>query len=434
MRRTNTIQLPRCHRVIRKAAFCTAVLSGLLATAVMFSPRVRAGGMSTLQIQHDDGILVVEPDQASRVVLNERNGLASADGSLVATSRVKKSRASGAAGSVENSMISVLNGVTGKSLWRASVPGNWRPEAMSVGGNRIVLGDSTISPRHSDIPIGRGMTTLLLLEKGQSPRLITLSGNFVAEAFSASGSQVVLIEHLPAAKPTSYRVRPLDLRTGALLPQQGAVKSQPTPSNPSNPSNPVSNLEATVMQGLRVNQSWSPSGRALYTLYDASPYGDTSAMFVHALNLDSVIATCLPVPESIDAGAGTGSVTWVNEMTLVVVGRRGMATIDARTGATLTTVLQERKGQATVAIAAGGTSIWVATGTTLEEVSLDSLRTIATYRTPQNITGMVPMTYGPLAMLDSTGAIWFAGEGVDKPILRGRVAIKSNSKALLVFP
>lgn len=387
-----------------------------------FPGNARAGGMPTIQIQHDSGVLVVEPDQKSRVVLNERFGLASADGSIIVSSRISSSKRK--PGAEQRSTITVVDGKSAKSQWTTTIGGTWRPEATNVDGTRVVLGDSRISPHHSDIPEGRVSTNLIILAKGESPKPVSLYGNFVAEAFSSDGSQVVLIEHVPSDHPTSYRVRPLDLRTGALLPQQGGVKSTVAAS---------SNLEATVMQGVRLNQSWSQSGNALYTLYDASTYGPTATMFVHALNLDKVVATCLAVPEEIDAGQGHGVVTWVNDNTLAVVGRRGAATIDPRTGALITMVLLDREGQPMASAMAA--SLWVASGTKLEQLNVATLKSVATYVIPNDARGIVPLSYGrPVAVLDKRGSIWYAGPGVERPIKRGRVALPNAKNALLLFP
>ncbi len=397
-------------------------------------PLVAAGGMPTLQIQHARGVAVIEPDRKSRIVLNERFGVTSPDGSLVVTARL------GFAGGAANSTISVRNAKTGSTRWETRVPGRWRPEAVRADGDRIILGDRDISSHHADVPAGRTATVLMFLERGQAPRLIRVAGNLVAEAFSTGGTQVVLIEHLPAERPTSYRVRPLDLPTGRLLPQQGGVKTANTSATASSTATSaatsnvvgVSNLEPTVMQGVRINQSWAATGKALYTLYDATSYGPTAATFVHALDLDKVTATCLAVPEAIDAGAAHGSVLSGDDNTIVVVGRKGIATIDAKTGTTRAVVMSERPGRPS--LAASGASLWVASGDVLEQLNLATLEPVGRYPIPTGARGIVPLSYGPVTLLDSSGTIWFVGPGVAEPIKRGRVSLGTTGGVLLLFP
>jgi hypothetical protein len=116
-------------------------------------------------------------------------------------------------------------------------------------------------------------------------RTIELKGNYEPEAFSTDGGSLFVIEYLPPRRPTSYRVRRLDLRTEDVV--------------------GVYTVDAELqeaMQGTARIQTASPDGRRLYTLYTIDG-GETRHAFIHVLSLDQLWAHCVDLPSNFGAAS-----------------------------------------------------------------------------------------------------------------------------------
>jgi hypothetical protein len=411
-----------CHRSL------IGVIGVALLTTTLSMPSARAGGMPALQIHHR-GVTVIEPDKKSNVVFDAKSGFASPTGSVVASTELKGPETS----------LTVRDGVTGVIRWESKVPGSWRVEAVSVDGKQVLLGDPAASQRLADVPNGRQTTTLSYANSDGSLSVALLPGNFIAEAISADNSTAVMLEFLPAEKPTQYRVVPLDLASGRLGQQAGAWKrvrrGANSPSRASNQSVPARTLDEEIMRGTRLGHSWGSDGTRLYTLYDAST-PEATAVFVHSLDLTAVTAACLAVPEEIDAGQGRGSVVAVNigtDPAVAVVGRAGAVVLDASTGRELARTkfqLQNRP------VLAAGKGLWIGDGKTMYRYDLPSLRTQTheTFKLPAAIVAIASLPYGPAAVLDRNRTLWFAGTGVPQPVRRGAVPRLEGDEVTLVFP
>jgi hypothetical protein len=157
---------------------------------------------------------------------------------------------------------------------------------VSPGGDLVALAP----PRPGDgaYPAGREVTPLVVTGLGGDTRRFDLEGNFEPEAFSLDLSSLYLIEYTPAPAPDRYRVRRLDLGSGAV--------EQVTSRD--------GELVQEEMRGSAREHVLSPDGSHLFTLYAIDTLGSA---FVHVLNLAEGWAYCvdLPLPFGKTPGAAT---------------------------------------------------------------------------------------------------------------------------------
>lgn len=390
----------RTHVSKRRSASICAIALGLLAAGFHRMQRAEAGGMGPLLLQTGGKVTALRPDEKSAVTFSadaSQNAIASFDGKFVATTRP---------GPNETTLLEVRDPWNGMTKWTESIPGKVRVEAVSRDGRGVVLGDADISPSASSVPKGRTETRLFLAGEGARQRMLTLPGNFVAEAFLTNGTGVALIEHLPPSDPKSYRVRPL----GFYGDKQQLLR------------HPIGGskvglrelLGAEEMKGVRLNQTWNKSGDALYTLYDSTNYPKGEGVFVHALDLATGLARCLDVPADIDAGEGKGKVVYTGTDKLIVVGQKGMVRMNSQTGA----IEQKLRVQSKTvgALFARADKVYVSDGSTLREYQTSTLRQLSSTKFSSPLVAGTVAGQVPPIVVDTKGSIWYA---IAKPVLRG---------------
>ncbi len=112
------------------------------------------------------------------------------------------------------------------------------------------------------------------------PRLLELPGQFEYDVVSADGTNLFLIEHLPASNPAGgagkYQVRVYDLAANRLIAEPVVEKGE----------------QETVMEGYGGAQVISSDGEWVFTVYRNSSHGP----FVHGLNTKLRQAACLNLP------------------------------------------------------------------------------------------------------------------------------------------
>lgn len=201
------------------------------------------------------------------------------------------------AGSGAAGKLAVLDGATGAVKWSQPLGESLVVRAVSSDGRRAALmpADSTGSSPYE--PVGRERTTIVVadLGSGAPPRRLELAGNYEPEAFSVRGEALFVLEWLPAARPDRYRVRQLNVATGAITPVFTRQKA-------------VNNEE---MRGHGRQQLLAPDRQVLYTLYTTEPdhthardmlrraSGQSTPMvhaFVHTLGLDGGWTFCIDLP------------------------------------------------------------------------------------------------------------------------------------------
>lgn len=168
-----------------------------------------------------------------------------------------------------------------------SIPGQRGlvPTAVSTDGRLVALAERRPPAPSGYLAAGatRSVVAVAPTSGKGAPRAFTLAGNYVPEAFSADGSQVFLVEYLPASAPDHYRVRQLDLATGAVAGVLGPRK-QPLDEQ---------------MAGVGRMHVLDADRAVLYTLYRTVGSGRA---FVHTLHLDEQWAHCIVLPEPLGLG------------------------------------------------------------------------------------------------------------------------------------
>jgi hypothetical protein len=148
------------------------------------------------------------------------------------------------------------------------------PGGLSAGGRWLVLMAGLRGHRSLDLP-----SRFLIVDAGftQTPREVSIPGNFDFDAISDDGNRLFLIEHKSQG---SYNVRFYDLVRGRLDPGLIIDKLQP----------------GERMRGSRIDSVVRPGARWLYSSYSA---GGGKA-FIHALGLESynTFAYCIDLPNS----------------------------------------------------------------------------------------------------------------------------------------
>jgi hypothetical protein len=182
---------------------------------------------------------------------------------------------------------------------RGAVAGRWFPRVVSTDGVSCAL--THVAPdRSAPIPAPRASTALLIVQNGRE-RHLELPGIVEPDAFTNDGTALFVLEWLPATAPDRYRVRLLDLESGALHALLTRDKT------------PVPAGAEEEMRGAGRHAVLSPDRQILYTLYThqadhrhtrdliAGRPGGVHA-FVHVLHLVERWAYCLDLPHPFGEG------------------------------------------------------------------------------------------------------------------------------------
>ncbi|MFI7544020.1 YncE family protein [Actinoplanes sp. NPDC049599] len=211
-----------------------------------------------------------------------------------------------------------LDPATGDLGGPAPIPAGWVPRVLTPGACALTRDAA------GDRPAARDRTAILVLS-GTATHEYVLSGVIEPDAFTQDATGLFVLEWFPAAAPERYRVRRLDLATGALHPLLTRDKS------------PVPAGAEEQMRGAGRQAVPAPGGQVLYTLYTHQPghrhtrdlvAGRASGAhaFVHVLHLAEGWAYCLDLPEPFGAGPAAGHAVAVS-----ADGRR-LAVADATSG------------------------------------------------------------------------------------------------------
>ncbi|GII21463.1 YncE family protein [Planosporangium mesophilum] len=187
---------------------------------------------------------------------------------------------------------------TGQVIHRHTLAGRWVPRVASAGG--------AVALTAADEPAGRERTTIVIADGAGEKRRLELPGNYEPDAFRTDDEGLFVLDRLPPTGPDRYRVRMVDLGTGAPGPLLGRDKT------------PVPQGAEEEMRGERRQAVYAPDGGTLYTLYTHQPdhqhtrdllaggrRSDVHA-FVHVLNLVQGWAYCLDLPEPFGHGPAAG--------------------------------------------------------------------------------------------------------------------------------
>lgn len=244
-----------------------------------------------LIIRSDDGLSILDVSQMVQRDLGE----AVFSGDLASAATVTTT-----GGGPSLTRLDIL---TGAALDRVDLDGYLEPTVMSPSGNLIALSTPREPGATAWLPDGREATTIAVAAAGSTEvRSFELDGNYEPEAFSTDGSELFMIEYIPALDPDRYRVRRLRLRNGKIVPIGRNKLAAPE-----------------QMRGTGRMQVLDPSGEALYTLYTrqgpnyshgAGPAASDARgvhAFVHLLNLEDSWAHCIDLPQPFGTGSATAS-------------------------------------------------------------------------------------------------------------------------------
>jgi hypothetical protein len=205
-------------------------------------------------------------------------------------------------GKGDTKRLGILDGRTGAEQTALSLPEGLVPSVVSSSGRLMAVAEPRQGGADSYTPAGRERTTIAVIDTTGSaePKRFELPGNLEPEAFSADDQRLFVIDYLPPEAPDRYRVRQLDLASGATRPVPGIKGLGPEEE----------------MRGTGRMQVLSPDKTQLYTLYTHQPEhlhardraqgrttsrGDVHA-FVHILSLKEGWAFCLDLPTPFGLG------------------------------------------------------------------------------------------------------------------------------------
>ena len=194
--------------------------------------------------------------------------------------------------------LRVLDAGTGAVLDERALPAGFHLPVLGPSRRPIALGDGDRFAALEDTPAGADTGTVptthlavVDLARGGATRLVTLAGDFNVDALSADGSNLYLIESLKpdAAGRVDYRVRRVDVATGALYPHVVVDKTDGD----------------AAMSGVPLSRVSDAPGWVL-TLYGFGKHGS----FVHELGVDAGIAVCLDLPADKRTGDDAEQLLW----------------------------------------------------------------------------------------------------------------------------
>ena len=295
--------------------------------------------------------------------------------------------------------VMAVDPATDATLWERSVPGRVRVKVVSPGARFVALSPDT--GRYLAQP--RKTRLIVTGRDAASPRTVELDGNFEPEAFSVDGQHLFVVQYLPAARPTHYQVRRLDIGTGEV--------------------HDVFSVDQELQEAMRGRarvQEMSPDGTRLYTLYSVdTPQGRRS--FVHVLALDELWAHCIDLPTGFAMSGVASSAIGVapdGEAVYVLDSDEGMvAQLDTRrleVSRTASIELSSAWKGAEVTVGRDGSFVYVSAGAELLELSTAELTQVHRWNLNDKITG-IQTGAGRNIYIGTQDEVTVIDTGTDKP-------------------
>ncbi len=242
--------------------------------------------------------------------------------------------------------LSLIDARDGTSTVMGTSEGSLVPSVTTADGHLVALAEIPGPATRGYIAPPRVTTRIAVSgqEQGGASTTYDLQGNFEPEAFSADRSQLFLIEYLPAAAPDRYRVRQLDLATGAVNGVYGPEKS----------------LLEEQMRGVGRMQVLDEDRAVHYTLYRT--VGSDQA-FVHTLHLTDQWAHCIVLPAEFGRGGRDVAIAVAPHGTLYAWDGALLATVDGDNmsiGRTASVGERRSAGSVALTVAGDGTVVAIA--------------------------------------------------------------------------
>jgi YVTN family beta-propeller protein len=287
-----------------------------------------------------------------------------------------------------------LDSARGTELSRMTIRGEFVANVVSASG-LVALTEPRAPGATPWMPDGREHTTVVVADLSDgTDRRYELDGNFEPEAFSTENHRLYTIEYIPAAAPTRYRVRILNLYSGGV--------------------SPIGRLKLAApdqMRGTGRTQVLAPDGDELYTLYtqqgpnyahggpvDHLP-GATHA-FVHVLNLSEGWAHCIDLPMPFGMGTATASAVVISpdgDHLYVVDWTNGAVAVIKPARLRVTRTVSVELGAAddqTFAAASDDGTLYAAGNDQVVAMDADSLEVLHRWQLPAEIVGLAVASDG----------------------------------------
>lgn len=297
----------------------------------------------------------------------------------------------------------------------------WAPQVVSGDGTACAL-------RLKDSPKGS-----LMVARGSDRRRYDVPSTVQPDAFTSDNTGLFVLEWLPPEDPERYRVRLMDLTTGALQPLLTRAKV------------PVPPGAEEEMRGVGRQAVLSGDRKVLYTLYTHQPghrhtrdlvAGRASGAhsFVHVLHLEQRWAYCLDLPHPFGEGPAESHAIAVDPAggRLAVVDVTSGKLAYARTESlTIERVDPVPAATGPAALALAGTRAYVGTGTTVTVLDGTS-RTRLT--TPSPVRGLGLNSDASLLYLGGTDEIRWCDAVSGEPRNRTPVPGLGHLRHVVVHP
>ena len=340
-----------------------AILLAAALLAACGEPNTRADrGSDLLFLQTGTGVTVVDSAASSPTVQSTR-AVPAGDWSTIVQAEP--------AGSSTD--LIGLDPTTGDPVWKRRVAGNLQTKVVSPDGRYVAL-----------VPAGaryaRQTQRTQITVSGREvkePIAVELAGNFEPEAFSKDGKTLFVVQYLPANNPSTYQVRQLNIKKGAV--------------------NDVFSVDKELQDAMRGTarvQEMSADGTRLYTLYTTNtPHGAHS--FIHVLSLDEMWAHCIDLPHGFAMSGQRHTALKLNgdgtRLYLADTAEGRVAEVDTERLKVVREAeldLSSPWPGATMSFDEEAPAIYIGTGRRVVAASLDDLTQTDSWDLPEKITGI----------------------------------------------
>ena len=315
---------------------------------------------------------------------------------------------------------------SGATVTRATLPGAWLPRVASTDGRRLAL-----TPPDAAAPLyrpgGARRSPMLIVDRDgqQQRRRLDLTGNYQPDAFAQDGGALVVLDWLPPAAPDRYRVRMVDLATGA----PGALLTRNKV--------PVPPGAEEEMRAQGREAVYSPDLQTLYTLYTHQPDHrhtrdllagrgpDPAPAFVHTLNLEIGWAYCLDLPAPFGRGpnaAHTIAVDRARSELLVADASSGRLAVADTETLTLRRVVTIPTGTGMASSLVLGNRLYLGIGTWVRAIDLDRLAPVAAWRVDGPVRGLAAGPDGARLYVGRPGGVAWLDPASGRRLGDARVA------------
>jgi len=282
----------------------------------------------------------------------------------------------------------------GQMSFDLTVRGQLAPRVVASGGQFVAL---ATGPAGGDVayrPVGREKTTIVIADHSGERQRLELVGCVEPEAFAPGGEWLYVLDYLPPEDPERYRVRRVDLASGAY----GALSTRDKQLIPAG--------YEEEMRGEGRQAVYAGQRQFLFTLYTHQPDHEHTRdllaaragkpdvhAFVHSLNTALGFAYCIDLPAPFGNGPAQAhaiALTPSTQHPYVVDTSSG--TVARLDGEQLTVIgvgnfAPNPAGDPAAAAIRNG-NLYVGAGETIHLIDIGKLTTRATWRVPAAVRGV----------------------------------------------